>query len=538
MLTLCQAPFNLSFLAWIAWVPFVLACRPEAKGRKFFLCAYVVGAGYWLGNLYWLAPVTAPGYVCFGLFQGFYWPVLAFGARYVRRKNLPMVLCAAVLFVGAEAWQSVLFTGFSWYFLAHSQYRNLQFIQIADVFGAAGVSVIIARANGFVAELLMCLKQKRPFPARLGVESAILAALLFGSLIYGRYRLSEGLRTIAAGPIVASIQPNIPSSVKEQNENALQIIDGLLEQTRQCLQAKPILVLWPETIALTALNPAYVELCAEDSETRDLDRRIREAAKDNAYLLVGAHGAGVEQKDYEYVVAEHFNSAYLYRPDGLQDTKRYDKIHLVPFGEYIPFKKTVPWVFRIISLLSPYDYDYNLTPGQNYTVFQVSNGGEYRFSVLICYEDTDAGLTRKMVLPDRAGAKTDWLVNISNDGWYVRFRDSKVVPTVELAQRTAISVFRCVENRISIIRSVNTGISCLIDPEGRIQNDYLLGTLPRVAMERQGVEGWFADSIPIDRRITFFTRHGRWLDLILGLSLSLLLAAAIMETAKFHGKKK
>jgi apolipoprotein N-acyltransferase len=517
----------------------MLACKPDAGGWIFFLCAYRVGAAYWLGNLYWVALVTMPGYVCFGLFQGLYWPVLAFAARYARRKNLPLVPAAAVLFVGAEACQSVLFTGFSWYFFAYSQYKNLHLIQIADIFGASGVSVLVAMANGLAAEIIIRQTGKNISSKRIAIQAAALACLLWAAVGYGHYRLSQSRQNIQPGPVVASIQPNVPSSVKEQNENAGQILEEMLALTKESLQSKPVLVVWPETIVLSVLNPAYVQLCDAESEPREFDRRISQAAKDNAYLLVGAHAAAVTEKDFRYIVSDKFNSAFLYKPDGVQDTKRYDKIHLVPFGEYIPFKKSAPWIYNLFMKLSPYDYDYNLTPGENYTLFAVKiEGREYRFGVLICYEDTDADLAGKMTLAGDKGEKTDWIVNISNDGWYVRFRNNKVIPTVELAQRTAISVFRCVENRISILKSVNTGISCLIDPVGKIQNDYLMGTLPRNAMERQGVAGWFADAIPIDGRISFFTRHGRWLDAILGFGLFILLAAGIIERKKHRREKK
>ena len=108
---------------------------------------------------------------------------------------------------------------------------------------------------------------------------------------------------------------------------------------------------------------------------------------------------------------------------------------------------------------------------------------------------------------------------------------------VELAQRTAISVFRCVENRISIIRSVNTGISCLIEPTGKIRNGYRDGNLPQKAMARQGVAGWFVDTVLLDRRITFFSKHGRWLDVLLGSGWSLILLLSIYNLWKYRKSK-
>ena len=121
LLTICQAPFDLAPAAWIAWVPFMLVCRPETRLRRLLPIAYVVWLLYWLGNMYWLIEVTLPGYIAFFLVQALYGPVLAYCVRFVRRKKWPLMLFAPLIFVGAEAWQGVLYTGFSWYFLAHSQ---------------------------------------------------------------------------------------------------------------------------------------------------------------------------------------------------------------------------------------------------------------------------------------------------------------------------------------------------------------------------------------------------------------------------------
>ena len=156
---------------------------------------------------------------------------------------------------------------------------------------------------------------------------------------------------------------------------------------------------------------------------------------------------------------------------------------------------------------------------------------KYHFGCLICYEDTDPEVTRKMVVDEEGSKKTDWLINISNDGWYVKFdkEGQKVTLSGELSQRTAISVFRAIENRISIIRSVNTGISCLIDPSGRLVDGYGAGDLPEKAMDRECVEGWFVDKIKIDKRVTFFSIHGKWPDIYAAGCFIALLAAMFLD---------
>jgi len=120
----------------------------------------------------------------------------------------------------------------------------------------------------------------------------------------------------------------------------------------------------------------------------------------------------------------------------------------------------------------------------------------------------------EVVQPGEGRKRVDWLVNISNDGWFVRFKNEpvQVIPSTELPQHAAICAFRAVENRLPIIRSVNTGISCLIESTGRIRDGYLAAgdDFPRRTMARTAMAGWFLDRLPIDRRVSFYSRHGEW----------------------------
>lgn len=539
LLTVCQAPWNLDWLAWIALVPFVLACHPQTPGKVLFFIAYLVSLASWLGNLYWLIPITGPGYACFAAFQALYWPLLALGVRSLRRGNWPMALAVPILFVGAESIQSFLFTGFSWYFLAHSQYQHLPLIQIADLFGTFGISALIAAVNGVAADAIVAIGRKRFFNKRLWISGALIWLLLAASILYGNHQLKQidANRQISSYCSAASVQTNVPTAVKEETDNAGAILDNLFLLSDQCIQAGAKFIVWPETMVLTVLNPGYREYFLDKPESEPVlfNRLIAEYAKKNqCYVLVGAHGADVGVVRGELGVVDRYNSAYLYLPTGKQSHLRYDKIHLVPFGEYIPFKKSFPPLYQLFMQLSPYDYDYNLTPGESFTLFPIKlNNTEYHFGVLICYEDTDPAISRKMVFQDHVKA-ADWLVNMSNDGWYVHFKDKTVVPSVELPQRTAISVFRCIENRISILRSVNTGISCLIEPDGRLRNQFQAGSLPENVMDRQGVEGWFMDHIPRIKTITFYTRNGDWID---KLPAGMLILTTIVIVLKRHRRR-
>jgi apolipoprotein N-acyltransferase len=569
LLTVIQAPFNLSWLAWIAWVPFVLACCPEISIRRLMVCAYLGGLCFWFGNIYWLVIVTTPGYIAFSIAQALYWPLLALSVRFVRQKNWPLVLTAPVIFVGAEAIQGVMYTGFCWYYLAHSQYAHLQLIQICDIFGALGVSVLIAMANGVIADWMLfksvarssslssvalakedawargnrvrCTQGSaigRLAPPRCWGATVLVAVLIAGACWYGHVRLTETPDYETIGPLLGSVQPNVPAWVKEEMDNGDEILDDLIADSQKCFEAGAVMACWPETMVLAPMNPKYLSLCVVNSDPPRYHQQIIQHAQKQGYVLFGASSADIGVRDGNYAITDQYNSAFLYRPDGTADPKIYHKIHLVPFGEYIPFKKTAPWIYNMILWLSPYDYDYNLTAGTEYTTFEIeTEGKKYSFGVLICYEDTDPTVTRKLILDENGSKKTDWLVNLSNDGWYVHFRNRQVIPMVELAQRTAISAFRSVENRVSIIRSVNTGISCLIEPTGRIRNDYQNGNLPEAAMDRQGVAGWFVDTVPIDSRVTFFSKHGRWLDVLLGSGWSLILLLSIYNLWK-HRKSK
>jgi apolipoprotein N-acyltransferase len=246
-------------------------------------------------------------------------------------------------------------------------------------------------------------------------------------------------------------------------------------------------------------------------------------------------------EDWTAQYTARYNTAFLYRPDGTQSPLQYNKIHLVPFGEVVPFKKSAPWLYRILMIFTPYDYDYSLDYGTEYTIFPIEVEKRiYKFGVMICYEDTVPKIARTFALDEHGKKRLDWLVNISNDGWFVRYTGGKVYPSAELAQHTAVCVFRAIENRLAVVRSVNTGISCIIDTLGNIKNDFQAGNLPNNAMERQGVAGWFVDTVPIDKRTTFFSKFSQWLSLCCAVALVLTAAAALShnrKTAVVKGKK-
>ena len=404
-------------------------------------------------------------------------------------------------------------------------------IQIADIFGQMGVSVIVAMVNGLVAGVIIDgVKTKLLRPANFA-KVIFAVSVLASTIIYGNYRIDQTDECIEQGPLVGVVQSNVPSMVKEMATAGEVILKDLIEQSNKCFSAGAQLTVWPETMVLTTLNQGYLDLCMDGTRPLRYHDMISAHCKEaGGFVLFGAHAADFEKTETGYSMKNKYNSAFLYRPDGGQDTNRYDKIHLIPFGEYIPFKNSATFIYDMIIKLSPYDYDYDLARGSQYTTFQMSEDEQnQRFGVLICYEDTDSKIARKMVAGADGGKKVDFLINISNDGWYVRYEGQKVLPSVELAQRAVITAFRSVENRISIVRSVNTGISCVIDSAGRLHEGFIAGNLPEAVMERQGTAGWFVDRVGVDKRVSFFSKHGQWLKFFCAAAMIIVIMASVID---------
>jgi len=587
MLTVIQPPISWAALAWGALVPFILACSPAAKPKTLALTSYVISLCYWLGNLYWIYPVTVLGWAAFCLYIALLWPILVLCLRYCRGtprsgnpiKKIPLFLAVPILVVGAERLQGLFLGGFFWRFLAHSQYRNITLIQIADIFGAGGVSFLVAMVNGLLAELMLDASAfaeatadkrcsildtrcsildtrlwKSIFKMSNLLKTAVVCAAVVAAVVYGRWRISQEDQFVLSGPVVASLQSNVPQSVKRTFQAGGKIFDGLMEQSKAAAQAGAELIVWPETMVQAILDTSIWPFLVSSDNDRALDKALSDHSKQTAFVLVGAYGASIQQtKDTSVSLAKH-NSAFLYRPDGLRDDSRYDKIHLVPFGEFLPFKKKWPWLYNFLMKFTPYNYDYSLDAGSQYTVFEMTSDEaqnlklktqNYKFGVMICYEDTIPAIARRFSLERphvKRGAKylalpfgrglqkrVDWLINISNDGWFVRFRDGDVLSSAELAQHTAICAFRAVENRLAVLRSVNTGISCLIDSFGRVKDGFRDGTLPHKAMARTAMTGWFADRMPIDKRTSLFSKYGQWLDFCCEFCFILLIIVMLWE---------
>jgi len=597
MLTLIQPPVGWSFLAWVAVVSFALGCSPLIGPRTLALTAFLIGFVYWLVNLYWIAPITIPGWIGLCFYIALLWPLLALALRFCRARNIPLTLALPILIVGAERLQGFPMGGFYWRLLSHSQYANITLIQIADIFGAAGVSFVVALANGFLADVVLALAAtrpklaesvepdeggkafaplacevldsffasgKRPSGLSLTSRTVLVLAALLGTVLYGQWRIRQIDDCVTAGPMVAALQSNVPQSVKISLKASDELFSELLAQSKAATKAGAELIAWPETMVQAILQP---ELWPFLKPPPEQDKMFHEAlsrhAQGTAYLLVGAYGGEILTDSHGERFLGNYNSAFFYRADGTRDPNRYSKTHLVLFGEYIPFRRSFNWLYQQLKRFTPkeYQYDYSLEHGTDYTIFEMTTPIRpvdanvvpaiaepteqpvtHRFGVIICYEDAIPYVARNFALDGNGQKQIDWLVNISNDGWFVRFLDTprRVEPTSELPQHAATCVFRAVENRLPILRSVNTGISCLIDSTGRLRNGYCAASegFPANAMRRTGMAGWFTDRMPIDTRVTFYSRHGQWLDTICAVAFVAILIVPFVMGVRRHKAEK
>jgi len=509
LLWLCFPLPDAGWLAWVALVPWVVVVL-RARTNAVVWATWPIWMGWWVVMMAWLRFATPLGWIALCVYLSLYFPVAALLLRFLsRRHGLPAVVSLPVVWVGLEYVRSRAFTGFGWFLLGHTQHARVTIIQVADLVGVAGVSVLVAAVNGLVVDLLV-----RPIfrprasggrtRLRLGavVSAAGVGALVVGVLLYGRYRLAEAYRTVGEGLKVAAIQGNIPQDVKQSGRDDFGIMEQHLDLSMETLDDRPDLLVWPETMVPGSINREFLDHEPEHPDPKTLARiktniilgkhfrsQVADlAAMARAPILVGNVTTDrIIKSDWR-----RFNTALLIEPDG-RTAGRYSKMHLVPFGEYIPLRRTFPWLMD----LTPYDYDYTVEPGSKPTVFEA---GGSRFAVAICFESTVPQVCRRLAY-EGGRKRIDFLVNVSNDGW---FRASG-----ELPQHLAICAFRAVENRVGIVRAVNTGISAFIDPNGRVVKDL------RTAAGRRGVAGTLTDRVATDSRRSLYGRWGDWLSQVL-----------------------
>src|SRR5262245_34540707 len=418
------------------------------------LSSYIAGVVFFAGSCYWITetmnifgglsmPVAVGVGALFALLFGLYFLLFALGLRLaVKRFGSRGLLFAAPLWVTVELLRSVLFSGFPWMLSGYALVPYAGILQIASWTGVYGLSFLATAVNSAIAYGIS-RRNTRWIAAALAV---ILAAVLLPVF---------GARTVNDPLAVRLVQTNIsidqswnkPESQALMNEvSALSVQDGI---------KPPRLVVWPETPA-----PFYL---TEDAEFRTRMQNI--ARKVGAYFLVG----------YIDAVGEGpANSAGLLNPMGEQ-ISRYDKMHLVPFGEYVPFKQLLFFAESLTRQVGDF------VPGTDYTLSTVDG---HKISTIICYESIFPNLVRQSV---KRGSNL--IVLITNDGWF----GQSSAPY----QHLRMGVVRAVENRRYMVRTANTGVSAIIDPYGRIEVRTPVG----VCMILDGLSHFRSDR-------TFYTEYG------------------------------
>ena len=486
LLPICFPKFDFGLLAWVVLIPLHIALDGSRRTQAFWL-GWLSGMIAFTGIMSWV--VTAmhtygkvPLVVSYGimllltaylgLFVGVYSAGVVWFRMLVPRYGL---FAAPCLWVTLELLRTYLFSGLPWSLLGYSQYHQLDLIQIADHLGVYGVTFLIVLTNVALAELYLWLMPLfRGFrPARLPWELVTTSAMLISlSWAYSTSLIvsEESLRPKTTLQI-GVVQPNIDQSMKWDQgfrDETLRRYDHLTESFGYGTD----LIVWPE-----AATPFIYE-----REPLYQLQLVAMAARASAPLLFGSPAIRFDPDRKPYLL----NSAYLLSAEG-NLLGRYDKQHLVPFGEYIPLKSSV--LFFLEKFVEGIG-DFQPGPGPTILSFQPRLVGDsvsprsVKFGVLICYEVIFPDLVRRM-----AAGGAEFLVTITNDAW---FGDSSAP-----AQHFSMVVLRSVENHRAFARAANTGISGFIDPFGRILKSSPIFT-----------QTAFQASIPVRQPHTFYSRYG------------------------------
>lgn len=505
----CFPPLDHRWLSWLPWVALAPLCwalwilpRPPAAkawAARSFLLAWLTGTVSFLISLHWITTVTWAGWILLSLVVGLYPAVWGLFAGLVLRplgeprdpsaawlgslRNLLVALLAAAAWTALEWLRGTLFSGFGWNSLGVALQGNIPLIQIAGITGTAGLTFLCVLGSAITAITVERLRreivQRRARPHADFFGAIFLVVLAFG----------YGVKTITApGPEtttlrVAGVQGNVPVYDYWDPKCETRIMDGYVRQTRLALAMNPDLVVWPE-----AATPKPLLL------DEIVFGRVKQlAAGTPADFLIGSvHYVAEPKGDY--------NSAILLT-DHSSHAQVYNKVHLVPFGEFVPFRKLFPPLGWVVGDRVPYDFD----PGKGPALLDLTVK-PIRIGPLICFEDTVGDLTAGF-----AALGAQLLVTLTNDGWFEH--------SVATRQHLANARLRTVETGLPLLRVADTGVTCLIDR---------LGRTVRTLQGPDGntfIEGILQVTVPVPVHpvTTFYTRHG---DLFARVCLGATLAAA------------
>jgi len=491
------------WLTWVALVPLFFALTNLSTGRGFRI-GYITGLVHYLSLLYWLVPVMRTyGYLPAYLSIAVLFLFAAFLALFIATFSAVLILLGKkpalclplipLLWVALEYIRSYIFSGFPWELLGYSQYNHLQLIQISDIFGVYGLSALIAGVNGAIFMGLLYFARRRWQNAAISIRLAacsILAMCICIALTwsYGHWRI-KAIDTLAAAAPKARIgvvQGNIDQLVKWDPAFQIETVKKYNRLSASLSPQRPDLIVWPESA-----TPFYLFYDAKPTEL--VIEGIERTKTD--YLIGSPSFARTDQN------VVYYNSAYLISP-GTKTLAKYDKTHLVPFGEYVPFKKWLPFLGKIVAQVGD---------------FRGGKSGrtlpwrDQQLGVQICYEIIFPWLSRDMA---RNGATL--LINITNDAWFGK--------TSGPYQHFSMTVFRAVENRRALVRSANTGISGFIDPVGRV--------LGATELEQEAAETRMVSLMKVS---SVYTRIG---DLFAMGCLGLAVLAMLAELVKRKAQKR
>ncbi len=484
--------FSWGPLAWIALLPFLLVVSRIRPGKA-FKAGLICGIVYYCSILYWITIVlgkygglplwvSLPALFLLSCYMSIFMAIFAAGLSWSRAK-LPMIWVAPPLWVALDFLRAHLFTGFPWLDLGYSQYQYPELIQLADLTGHYGVTFLIVMVNCLFVTLWQLYKSKNNGPSNLLLYEFLPAAIiLIAAFSYNQVRYLYFANLIQDQPSiqVALVQGNIDQSEKWLPHIQEETIDTYLALSNKLAEKKPELIIWPET-ALPFFpldHPLFKKITDKIMQPN------------GPVFITGAPHFTNSEIDQQI---KYFNSAFILTPTsdkenikGAFSISRYDKQHLVPFGEYVPFSQFIPSSMPIVHTMG------NFSPGTSTEPFSCHNA---KIGVLICYESIFPDLAREEV---ENGATL--LVNLTNDAWYGR----SSAPW----QQLSMVIFRAIENRKSFARAANTGISCFIDPLGRqLQLSPLFEPDAMVA------------SLPLLTEASPFTSFGHYFPLLCLLSL-------------------
>lgn len=538
----------LAFVAPVAWIRLIRFRR--LPGRYRYWTLYLVGVLWWLAMLHFLRLPhwsTAIAWVLASLYFGIYLPLfVALGRTAVHRFGISVVLAAPVIWTAFELAKEYILTGCSICALGHTQYATLELIQIADTFGAHGVSFLVMLVAAAIGRTIPLSSAVHPLPEprdrRVPIWPIPIAiAALILTWFYGHMRMNNlAAESENAGPPwrIVLIQGDVDQKLKTDPKMQLVVQEEYEALTRQA--AKEVdridLIVWPETMFrfprlvfpphIQRDYPAYVSKMQKelnDLEGRARLDRLRTDVGTN--LLIGIDRFYVDfdlisdetTKKRVFIPKSHFwNSAMLVLPDG-QIAGAYNKQHLVICGEYMPLADRFPWLMNLTPL------SINLSSGERAEALAVpgrtADEPPLRVAPNICFESYLSRVIRRQVneLIDR-DESPDVLVNMTNDGWFYG--------SSELDLHLINGVFRAVECRRPFLIAANTGISAAIDPSGRI-----------IEQAERKTSTYVSVDIARSQRSTLYLRTG---DVFSGICLvaSLIILAIVLVDRRATRKRR